>query len=1080
MAESYALPRDRMRPAPELYLLGVGLVVCLGVALRNPVISLDQFFHPKELALTVFGFAAAVVCAGRARWLAISAIDGSLMGFLAWSAVATLGAANPWWAWHALGMSAAGLAVFWTARWTRDEGRGPALVGFIALAVAMVATVAVLQAYGFVLHVSPGNKAPGGTLGNRNAMAHLLTVGLPTFALAALSARRRWQVLATTAAVAVIAAAMVLSRSRAAWLATMVLSGTTAIGIAIGWHVCRRAFPVRRAGLLTAAALAGIAGALYLPNKLVWTSPTPYRDSLLGLGNYESGSGRGRILQDVNTLAMIRDRPLVGVGPGNWPVRYPEYAPPDDPTFNTTDPVPVRRFPNGDWLGLAAERGVPALILLLLAGALLARGAWRTLRESADPASVGHALALAGTLTTLAVLGLLDPVLLPPGGTYLALMVLGTLAPREPRYLLARLAPSGRRAGVALLLAVGLGFVVLSARQVWGVLLYRAGREPTQLARAARTNPGDYLAHVLLAQRWVELDRCDLAAAPIARARALYPAAPLPARLGNACSLREPPPSGWSSALETLSTKVVFSPRCRRVIYSSNRDDRIAPFMIDFESPTPSSAPIDVPPGHDLFVRSLSPGCRFLALVADGDGDGTFKVYVFDLATHRLVPLGPDSRANEGEPKFAPQASLLAYLADGRLQLYDPDSARGVATPASPAEFTSIEWSPDAESIFLEDRGTNIWEYRVPERAFKRIWKAPARAYSPRMIQAWDHYIYFVSDHESPFTQIYELDLVSSSLRRVLPSSHPQYSPRRVSSRELLFRTNVDGNVVAMRLRDGRLEQMSPSQGVVYDMSLDFGRPLFVYAGERQITSIYAADPATGALEDLLDHGFQVAQPRPREFRTAEGMVHVVFAADSHPRGWVVWLHGGPHEQVSPRFNPYFDFLTRLGFGVVALNYPGSTGIGKAYELRDVPDSTLVARQLAGIDTALGEVATLYPDFHRYALVGVSYGSALAFLHACEHPAAVTQIVDFSGAATAGTRAALPAACPALPPTLAIQGVNDPAQRSPERRAFVRVRDRTASTRQVLLDGEGHYVGRLGSMRIVLGEMERFFTGGAS
>jgi hypothetical protein len=46
----------------------------------------------------------------------------------------------------------------------------------------------------------------------------------------------------------------------------------------------------------------------------------------------------------------------------------------------------------------------------------------------------------------------------------------------------------------------------------------------------------------------------------------------------------------------------------------------------------------------------------------------------------------------------------------------------------------------------------------------------------------------------------------------------------------------------------------------------------------------------------------------------------------------ILWLHGGPHENVSPRFNPYFEKLQKLGFDVFALNYPGSTGRGRRYE----------------------------------------------------------------------------------------------------------------------------------------------------
>ncbi|MDB5038942.1 MAG: hypothetical protein JWQ35_2470 [Bacteriovoracaceae bacterium] len=51
-----------------------------------------------------------------------------------------------------------------------------------------------------------------------------------------------------------------------------------------------------------------------------------------------------------------------------------------------------------------------------------------------------------------------------------------------------------------------------------------------------------------------------------------------------------------------------------------------------------------------------------------------------------------------------------------------------------------------------------------------------------------------------------------------------------------------------------------------------------------------------------------------------------------HPKKVVVWFHGGPKENVSPRFNPYFQELNRRGFGVLAVNYPGSTGRGREFQ----------------------------------------------------------------------------------------------------------------------------------------------------
>lgn len=53
---------------------------------------------------------------------------------------------------------------------------------------------------------------------------------------------------------------------------------------------------------------------------------------------------------------------------------------------------------------------------------------------------------------------------------------------------------------------------------------------------------------------------------------------------------------------------------------------------------------------------------------------------------------------------------------------------------------------------------------------------------------------------------------------------------------------------------------------------------------------------------------------------------------DQNSKRVVVWLHGGPKENVSPRYSPYFDAINQLGFSVLALNYPGSTGRGSEFE----------------------------------------------------------------------------------------------------------------------------------------------------
>src|SRR6185369_5442639 len=78
-----------------------------------------------------------------------------------------------------------------------------------------------------------------------------------------------------------------------------------------------------------------------------------------------------------------------------------------------------------------------------------------------------------------------------------------------------------------------------------------------------------------------------------------------------------------------------------------------------------------------------------------------------------------------------------------------------------------------------------------------------------------------------------------------------------------------------------------------------------------------------------------IAAPVEVWMRSPAGEVYQAFyVGPPSPERVVVWWHGGPAESISPRFNPYHQRLNELGFGVLAVNYPGSTGRGAAYEGR--------------------------------------------------------------------------------------------------------------------------------------------------
>ena len=364
--------------------LQTGATLVVLAALPYPLFQLDRYTFVKELVLLAAALAAALLCIGSARKLTVFMVDALVAGFLALSLVSALFAANGWLAARALGVSIAGAGLFWAARAVARAGHGARLLAGLAIAVVLGAATGLIQAYGLVTsELASATRAPGGTFGNRNFMAHLVAIGLPVLILVTLQARRKRDFALGAAGVALAAAALVLSRSRAGWLGAAACGIFLAVeGLWVGRLWADQQLR-RRVRLLAGIALGGLLLALVLPNRLNWRSDSPYLDSLTGVANYKEGSGRGRLIQYGNTLDMAGDHPVLGVGPGNWPVHYPKYMSPGDPSFDADDIIPTNPWPSSDWMATLAERGLPASLLLLLVGGSIALGAWARVRSGA-------------------------------------------------------------------------------------------------------------------------------------------------------------------------------------------------------------------------------------------------------------------------------------------------------------------------------------------------------------------------------------------------------------------------------------------------------------------------------------------------------------------------------------------------------------------------------------------------------------------------------------------------------------------------------------------------------------------------
>ncbi|HEX6816094.1 MAG TPA: O-antigen ligase family protein [Gemmatimonadaceae bacterium] len=524
--------------AVALALLAAGAVAVALAVLPYKTFDLDRFFVPKELVLHAAAALAALVLLWRAPRLELTRIDTLLAAFLGLSLLSAALATNRWLAWRALAVSLSGGTVFWCARAVARAGWRDALVSCLVLGVAAAGVTALLQAYGLQTDYVSLNRAPGGTLGNRNFVAHLAAIATPALLWRTLGARTTWGVRAGTAATMVLAAILTLSRTRAAWLALAVCVPIAVIGVVAGHRTWRRSTAAGRSGRLLAALAATVLAAMFLPNKLNWKSDSPYLDSVRGVVDYRAGSGHGRLVQYRNSLRLASSHPVLGVGPGNWSVRYPSVATPNDPSIDPDDGMTSNPWPSSDWMADLAERGAPASACLAVVFIGFCVTGLMAMSPRAGSDEFARGLVLVATTVIVVVAGAFDALLLLPAPALIVWGLLGALAvPARTRATIDLTA--GRRAtAMALVFIAAVAAAGRSAAQAMAMQLVERDGRTAAIERAASLDPGSYPIQMRLAMLDARRGRCDGVRERAGAAHGLFPSAPAPRRLLAACGVR--------------------------------------------------------------------------------------------------------------------------------------------------------------------------------------------------------------------------------------------------------------------------------------------------------------------------------------------------------------------------------------------------------------------------------------------------------------------------------------------------------------------------------------------------------------
>ncbi|NDJ84287.1 MAG: hypothetical protein GYB66_00235 [Chloroflexi bacterium] len=233
-----------------------------------------------------------------------------------------------------------------------------------------------------------------GTLAHPNLLAAYLAMVLPLGLARSWMLRRHWWTSCVILLITLQMLSLVLTYSRAGWLAALTGLAVTLVGFL--WVYQQKAL----ARLLLVAVCAGLLMLVMLsvvipplPND----APHPLQTAT-SLFRWSGATAQIRISAWVATLDAIGDRPWLGYGPGTYRIVLQQYTPPELARFGGPEAMGGR--PHNLILRVAVESGVVALGIYLAFLALVLQALVRTIRapgksqqEQLIIAAVGGSLA---------------------------------------------------------------------------------------------------------------------------------------------------------------------------------------------------------------------------------------------------------------------------------------------------------------------------------------------------------------------------------------------------------------------------------------------------------------------------------------------------------------------------------------------------------------------------------------------------------------------------------------------------------------------------------------------------------------
>jgi dipeptidyl aminopeptidase/acylaminoacyl peptidase len=321
----------------------------------------------------------------------------------------------------------------------------------------------------------------------------------------------------------------------------------------------------------------------------------------------------------------------------------------------------------------------------------------------------------------------------------------------------------------------------------------------------------------------------------------------------------------------------------------------------------------------------------------------------------------------------------------------------------------SIDWSPNGEEIlFISNRESNpdqffnydIFAVKVSDGRTRRLTRTESAEYRPRWSPdgktiAFQGTRRGLTSSETTMedTHIWLMDADGSTRREIGAGiDNRQGAPGwSADGTTVYFTVQERGNIRLYRLPafGGDPEVIVGEPGAVRSWSLSTdGAVAYGFTSPGDMRQLYlktndASDQLTHLNRELLA-GRRAAEIESIQFLSFDGLAVEAYVTlplgrtpgSKHPL--IAMIKGGPHSQRGPSFNFKAQVYASRGWGVIMVNYRGSTGYGQAFA------DAIFGDQNGGEakDVVYGVLAALrrydWVDPERLGIEGGSYGGQLS------------------------------------------------------------------------------------------------------